>query len=134
MNLFEMFDETKDLTFMDALRDFLPLAVEYLDIDHLPKIKLLKTVEGDHNPTFGTFTNESDEISVNISNRHPNDILRTLAHELVHHKQNELDMLDQNSGDTGSDEENQANAEAGIIMRMFNQKYPQYLKLKPIVI
>ena len=127
-------EEDSEVSFKDALTDFLPLAVKYLELESIPKIKLLKSIEGKNVPTFGSFQNDNQQVSVNISNRHPNDILRTLAHELVHHKQNELNLLDQDSWKTGSGAENEANAEAGVIMRMFNQKYPQYLKLKPVMV
>ena len=134
MNLYEMFEQSKPATLIDALRDFLPLVVEHLQLSALPKIKLKREVEGKHLPTFGSFNNEDSIIELNIANRHPNDILRTLAHELVHHKQNTLNQLDSNSWETGSDAENEANAEAGVIMRLFNSEYPQYLKLKPIMV
>jgi Zn-dependent peptidase ImmA (M78 family) len=58
-------------------------------------------------------------------NRHPNDILRTIAHELVHYKQDTEHRLEPDSGTTGSPEENQANAVAGIVMRHFNKQYPE---------
>ena len=50
------------------------------------------------------------------------DVLRTLAHELVHHKQNELGKLNNDSGKTGSDVENEANVKAGILMRDFGKE------------
>ena len=59
-----------------------------------------------------------------IKGRHLVDISRTLAHELVHWKQRiEGQELD---GSDGSETENQANAIAGIIMRRFGQRYPEY--------
>ena len=49
--------------------------------------------------------------------------MRTLAHELVHHKQRcKHDNLD---GSDGSDHENQANAAAGVILRNFGRKNPR---------
>lgn len=133
MNLFEMFDNSKKLTLINALEDFLPLAMEQLGITKLPKITFKKDVESSRAPTFGRFTNDSKVIFVDIENRHPNDILRTLAHELTHFAQNERGELDAESGNTGSDAENEANAVAGVIMRHFNQAHPEYLKLKPIM-
>jgi Zn-dependent peptidase ImmA (M78 family) len=49
------------------------------------------------------------------------DILRTLAHELVHRKQEEDGRLDINSGKTGSPIEDEANAMAGILLRNFGK-------------
>jgi hypothetical protein len=49
------------------------------------------------------------------------DIFRTLCHELVHHKQNELGQLHSKAGETGSGIENQANAFAGMIMRDYGK-------------
>ena len=132
MNLYEMFDKPTP-SLIDALGDFLPLVVEHLQLTSLPKIKLKRGVEGKHLPTFGSYSNDDQVVELNIANRHPNDILRTLAHELAHHRQNTLDQLDADSWQTGSDAENEANAKAGVVMRLFNTKYPQYLKLKPIM-
>ena len=134
MNLYEMFDNSRKLTLIDALEDFLPMAMSHLNISVLPKITFQKDVYSAEHPTFGRFTNDSKVVFVDIENRHPNDILRTLAHELVHFAQNERGELDQHSGDTGSDAENEANATAGVIMRNFNKKFPEYLKLEPVVL
>ena len=49
------------------------------------------------------------------------DLLRTLAHELVHRKQDEDGRIDYNSGETGSEIENEANAQAGILLRDFGK-------------
>jgi hypothetical protein len=134
MNLYEMFDNSRKLTLIDALGDFLPLAMNHLNISVLPKITFQKDVYSAEHPTFGRFTNDSKVVFVDVENRHPNDILRTLAHELTHFAQNERGELDQHSGDTGSDAENEANATAGVIMRNFNKKFPQYLKLEPVLL
>lgn len=132
MNLYEMFEPKEELTLLDALRDFLPLAIDHLELASLPKITFQKDVGSAEHPTFGRFTNESKVVFVDIENRHPNDILRTLAHELTHFAQNERGELDSTSGETGSDAENEANATAGVIMRNFNAAHPEYLKLTPI--
>ena len=126
--------EDNEPVFIQALRDFLPIAMKHLKLDHLPKIKLLRNVDTEHVPSFGKFSNEDRIVHVDIENRHPNDILRTLAHELTHYAQGEHGKLDVDSWQTGSPIEDEANAEAGVIMREFNGKFPQYLRLKPIVL
>ena len=132
MNLFELYNGEKELTVMSALRDFLPMVMSHLHIESLPPITLQKEVNTDR-PTFGCYDDKSNSICIAITIRHPTDILRTLAHELVHYHQDKQGDIEQGSGETGSDEENDANAQAGIIMRNFNKKYPDYLHAKPIV-
>jgi hypothetical protein len=109
-----------------ALRDFLPLAMQLLKIDKIPKISLVGSVDRSSQPTFGVFTGSNIELGVD--KRHPVDVCRTLAHELVHYKQKLNGKLKNNSGDTGSTEENQANSQAGIIMRKFSKEFPNHLE------
>jgi len=113
-------------TLIQAFGDFLPFVMRELNIAQLPAIKLKKEVPAGDQPTFGKFDSRKNCIYLGIINRHVIDILRTLAHELVHYQQNIKHRLDANSGKTGSGEENQANAVAGVIMRNFNKQYPKY--------
>lgn len=117
---------------MQALRDFLPLAMRELEITKLPKIKLEKHIDDQEQPTFGRFVNDEVEIHLGIANRHPIDILRTLAHELVHFKQYLENKLGPDSGETGSPEENEAHEVAGVIMRHFNKQHPDYFYSEPL--
>ena len=99
---------------------FLPFVKQHLGLADLPDIELLdQSLDG----TFGRYGD--GKIRVMVSGRHPIDVLRTLAHELVHWKQDSEGRIHDDSGETGSDEENEANAMAGIIMRDFDQAYPE---------
>jgi hypothetical protein len=69
---------------------------------------------------------------VSIANRHPLDVMRTMAHELTHRKQDEQADMPIGAGDTGSDWENQANALAGVLMRDFAELHPEYFGKEPI--
>jgi len=113
---------------MDALEDFLPFVMKMLKLDKLPRIGIHKTIETGDQPSFGGYDMENNSIQLALKDRHPADILRTLAHELVHYKQNTTHELDDQSGSTGSPEENEANSKAGVIMRQFNKRFPQYLE------
>ena len=113
-------------------REVLPLIVKFLDLKSLPKIKLEKTIEDEDQPTFGRYVNGEDTLYLSLDNRHPVDIMRTFAHEMVHYKQDLNQQLGHSSGDTGSPAENQANALAGVIMRFFNKKHPEFLKADSI--
>jgi hypothetical protein len=118
---------------LEMFSKFLPLAMKIIGIDHLPKMIFEKDIEVSDQPTFGRYVNEENTLYVALGNRHPNDILRTIAHELVHYRQDIAEQLNPDSGETGSPEENEANAIAGVVMRYFNKKYPEYLKSKPII-
>lgn len=129
-DLFESRNNSWDL--MQVLEDFLPLAMEELEIDKLPKIKLVPIVQDTVQPTFGKFVNDENKIYLGLEERHPLDIIRTLAHELVHFKQGMEHRLDDTSGHTGSPIENEAHEVAGIIMRNFNKRHPEYFKLSAV--
>jgi hypothetical protein len=117
---------------VEMFKKFLPLAMEILKLDSLPKMVFATKVDDTEQPTFGLYSNGDKELHVALTNRHPNDILRTVAHELTHYKQDINNELNNDSGDTGSDHENEANATAGVIMRYFNKQYPEYLRSKPL--
>ena len=76
-----------------------------------------------HNDTSALgYTDMRDgSVTVVVGDRHQMDIMRTLAHELVHCKQMESYEPD---GATGSDDENEANAMAGVLMREWGQQNP----------
>ena len=116
--------------FKEILKVFLPVAKKILKIEKLPKIILKKHIAHQEQPTMGRFFNETYTLELAVADRHPVDTLRTLAHELVHAKQ-QSEHVDIDPT-TGSDDENEANIMAGIIMREFNKLHPEYLKSTPI--
>jgi FMN phosphatase YigB (HAD superfamily) len=118
--------------FMDMFEKFLPVAMRYIGLKNLPKMKFEPHIHDAAQPTFGKYENGEHVLYVALMNRHPNDILRTVAHELVHYRQDTEHELVPDSGRTGSPHENQAHAIAGIVMRHFNKKYPEYLSSSPI--
>jgi hypothetical protein len=103
------------------ITQLLQLCKNHLQIEKLPDIKLVDTPSVGSDHSFGVF---DGGIKVVSKDRHPVDVMRTLAHELVHWKQRlsgqEMD------GNTGSDTENEANAVAGVIMREFGRMHPEY--------
>jgi len=117
---------------LEMFKKFLPLAMHYIKLKSLPIMKFEMHIHDEYQPTFGKYENNEDTLYVALMNRNPNDILRTVAHELVHYKQDTEHRLPSNAGRTGSPQENQANAIAGIVMRHFNKKYPEYLNSMPI--
>ena len=105
------------------LTHLLQLCKDELDLEELPNINMLDdatTVSS--GSSFGEF--DGTGINVVSKDRHPVDVMRTLAHELVHWKQR-LEGMELDGSD-GSETENQANAVAGEIMRKFGKMYPEY--------
>lgn len=123
--------ETKQ-HFVEMFKKFLPLAMKVLGINSLPKMNFEPTLHTGEQPSFGMYVTGDNILYVAITNRHPVDILRTVAHELVHYRQDLKGELNHDSGRTGSPEENQAHEIAGVIMRYFNKQYPDFLSSNPI--
>lgn len=112
--------------------NFVSFASDKLGIKSLPAMKYDSSME----TSFGGYNPSTKEIVVCTKDRHPMDIFRTVAHELVHHKQNENGLLGKDiekEGATGSDIENEANSEAGKIMRWFAKKQPETFKTGTVV-
>lgn len=109
---------------MKLANEFIKFVVKELGLKSLPKsIKFVGNDYSAQNLTFGTYQPSTDEIVIVKENRHPMDVLRTLAHELVHHKQRvDEKTLD---GTAGSETENEANARAGTLMRKFKDLHPE---------
>ena len=107
---------------LDIIKHFVKYCKEELNIQSLPNISL----SNDRNfvseyRSFGSYEPSSTTVKVVALNRNLADICRSLAHELVHHRQWELGMIGPSSGETGSDIENDANAMAGILMRDYGK-------------
>lgn len=106
-----------------TINEFIKYAVKELDINTSPKVIVLSKDQekAQERSSFGSFDPNTNEIWIYIGNRNMADILRTLAHELIHHKQREDNQLQPDSGETGSEIENEANAKAGILLRDYGK-------------
>jgi len=106
------------------LKKFIDFAIKELGIKKPPTSLTLSRDNGmaKEMHTFGSFNPNNDKIWLYVKNRNMADLLRTLAHELVHRKQAEDGRIDYNSGETGSEIENEANAQAGVLLRKFGKQ------------
>ena len=108
---------------LDLLKQFIAFCKKELNIQSLPKISLIKDKSFvEQNRSFGEYHPQDMTVKVFSLGRNLADICRSLAHELCHHRQNELDMIYDEAGNTGTDIENDANAMAGILMRDYGKK------------
>lgn len=105
------------------MKRFVEYACGELNINE-PKIHVINSpTYSQEYKSFGGYIPSEEKIMVVVHNRNMADILRTLAHELVHHMQN-LNG-DELNGEDGSNIENEANAMAGVIMRKFGRENPE---------
>ena len=93
--------------------EFLGFMRRELGVSELPEIEFVGRDFSDRERSFGQW--DGDRIKVVLGGRHPMDVLRTLAHEIVHQVRGHTDGRD------GSADENEANAMAGKFMRKFGK-------------
>jgi hypothetical protein len=116
-----------ELDLEDLVPQFVQFCCDQLEIKQAPLVKLRRDpVWSERNSTFGRFNPDGGYIELSVANRHPVDVLRTLAHELTHHRQDEISTMPDDAGRTGSPWEDEANAVAGRIMRDFAAANPEY--------
>ena len=103
---------------------FIDYVIEYLDIQTSPNI----VIGDDHAKAkeikaLGCYYPSENVIWVLRGSRVIADWYRTLAHELVHWRQRELNQV--MDGSDGSDLENEANSKAAIILRNFGRSFDE---------
>ncbi len=109
---------------INLVNEFINYVKDKLGLVQIPKIDFSDDI--DHvkeQRSFGYFSPDRNIIWVYAGDRNTADIFRTLAHELIHRKQEEDGKINYESGETGSDIENEANAKAGVFLRDFGKKY-----------
>jgi len=72
------------------IQRFMPFAKQQMGFDRPPKLFLRQDQQNAANPMgkTGFYDPQNEAITLYITNRHPKDIMRSLAHELMHHTQN----------------------------------------------
>lgn len=107
----------------DIIADFIKFAQGELQIESLPDLDINDDISrAKEMRTYGCYNPGEKTLWVyGKTKRNLGDLLRTLAHELTHHKQNLENRLYAEAGETGSDIENEANTQAAIIMRKYGQ-------------
>jgi hypothetical protein len=98
-----------------------------LELKSLPQFDFVfNTKRSLEHKSFGGYAPGAEHITITVLNRHIMDVCRTLAHELVHYSQDlKKELEDDGAGATGSPQENEANAQAAVIMRNWGKKHPE---------
>ena len=117
---------TKDKLDVLSVSDFVNFTKDLLGIDDDVKVELAFEKTPDLRTT-AYYHNSDRRVKVYVKNRAKIDVMRSIAHELVHHKQNIDGRLTdpEKDGADGSPIENEANAKAGEIIRKWGKLHPE---------
>ena len=104
------------------LADFVKFIKKELKLKDVPTISIQNNRDGLKTTANYDYTKENKIVKVCSKNRALVDVMRSLAHELVHHKQWEDGRLDgPKPPDIGGEIEDEANAKAGQFIKMYSK-------------
>ena len=107
----------------ERLVEFVKFVKNELGIKITPTIKLLNGRGELKTTAHYNYSSPEKIIKVNAKNRHIVDVMRSVAHEMVHHRQFEQGRLDgPKPPDIGGDIEDEANSLAGQYIKLFSKK------------
>lgn len=121
MDNFIEYNSNKD-SLEKKTKDFCKFATEYLGLQEPPTVVLVANRDGDM--TTAVYNLKTKEIKVLYKNRAFFDIARSIAHEMVHQKQQESGQ--EMDGETGSPCEDEANAVAGRMIRTYSKQVKDF--------
>jgi hypothetical protein len=107
-----------------VLDKFVLFVKKQLELKTIPTIKIQNNREGLKTTANYDYTKENKIIKVCAMNRALVDVCRSIAHELVHHKQFEDGRLEVKPPDIGGEIEDEANAKAGQFIKMYSKEDP----------
>lgn len=113
----------------ERILDFIDWCKDKLNIEQpLPKIKFQDEKEGPDQHHTGYYNDHKNILWVYTGNRNLIDILRTVAHELTHRKQAEQGRVSNDQSYPGSPIEQEADAMAGYLMKLYGKEYPEIIE------
>ena len=107
----------------ESITSFVKFVCSELGIKKCPQV-IVQNGRGELKTTASyNYTNELKVVRINGKNRATVDVMRSIAHELVHHKQWEDGRLvGPKQPDIGGEIEDEANAKAGQFIKMYSKK------------
>ena len=112
-----------------VLDKFVLFVKKQLELKTIPTIKIQNDREGLKTTANYDYTKENKIIKVCAMNRALVDVCRSIAHEMVHHKQFEDGRLEVKPPDIGGEIEDEANAKAGQFIKMYSKEDPNIYDL-----
>lgn len=119
-----------DSSIEKTINEFIDFVKKELRIENDVDVKLQNDKDGIKTTAVykyeeGGSPSENTEVKVYTKDRALSDILRSIAHEMVHHKQNEDGKLDKKPSNVGGPIEDEANSKAGELLKKFGEKHPE---------
>ena len=116
---------TKKEKDVKVMADFVNFTKKYLDIED--DIKVVLAYERTPDLTTTAYYNLDGFVKIYVKDRAIIDVMRSVGHELCHHKQNLEGRLKDSikDGEDGSPIENEANAVAGKLIRIYCRLHPE---------
>jgi hypothetical protein len=109
----------------EILDKFVLFVKKQLELETVPTVKIQNHRDGLKTTANYDYTKENKIIKVCAKNRALVDVCRSIAHEMVHHKQFEDGRLDgPQPPDIGGEIEDEANAKAGQYIKMYSKMDP----------
>ena len=108
----------------EQLKEFALFVIKELGIKQAPTIAIQNGRKSLVTTANYDYTKENKIIKVNAHKRALVDVMRSLAHELTHHKQFEQGRLKVQPPDIGGEIEDEANAKAGQFIKMYAKQDP----------
>jgi hypothetical protein len=108
------------------IKDFIQWSIKTLNMQQpMPEFTFSRDTEQaqvDHRTGMHT---DDGKILVYIENRNLIDIMRTIFHELVHHRQDQLNMIKDGDSYPGSPIEAMADMMAGKYIKIYGKQHPE---------
>lgn len=117
-------EEIENQNHKEQVEKFIEWSAKKLNLQTKPKIILSNDTKEAQTGTH-TGRHEGDNIWVYIGNRNLIDIFRTIFHELVHHRQHELNMIKDGDSYPGSPIEAMADMLAGKYIKIYGKQHPE---------
>lgn len=112
-------DENKE-----RLNEFVKFVKKQLELETVPTIVVKNNRDGLKTTANYDYTQENKVIKVFGKNRMLVDVMRSVAHEMVHHKQFEQGRLEVKPPDIGGEIEDEASPKAGQYIKMYSKIDP----------
>jgi len=112
----------------DQLRDFVKWTCDKLKIKKMPRLEFQDSKDSEPQTKTAHFSMQDGMIWIYTGNRNLADIMRSVAHELTHYKQDEKGQVTPDQSYPGSPIEQQADAVAGYLMKLYIDKDPGILE------